>query len=425
MKTTDRYPGQQTFSPDDRTILRNLARQVAEIADLPVQAERRELWKKHNSLQAGRRRPMLLVFPEGAWQELLPDNVLRCQGEKARQIEWSLRNRIYYHEHFKDDTVIEKEWIVSKVIHNSGWGLAPKRIYSRYERGAWRFDPVIKKTADLKKLKFPEIAYDEQATRQTLGQAQDLLGDILEVKLKGVTHISYHLMAQYTELRGLEEVMIDMLAEPRMLHEALAFLTEGHQRILGQYLAQNLLSLNNDGAYQSSGGNGYTDELPQPDYDPTRIRPGDMWASAESQEMAQVSPKMHAEFIMLYEKRLLEPFGLTGYGCCEDLSHKLDEVFTIPHIRRISLSPFADVDLSAAKLKGKYIFSWKPKPTHLIGQFNEAMIRRYIRHTINAAQANGCVLEIILKDTHTCEHRPERFDRWLEIAREEIKCAWM
>jgi len=37
------------------------------------------------------------------------------------------------------------------------------------------------------------------------------------------------------------------------------------------------------------------------------------------------------------------------------------------------------------------------------------------------ARAGGCVLEIILKDSHTCEHQPERFDRWLAIAREEIE----
>lgn len=27
---------------------------------------------------------------------------------------------------------------------------------------------------------------------------------------------------------------------------------------------------------------------------------------------------------------------------------------------------------------------------------------------------------IILKDTHTCEHRPERFDRWTRIARDLV-----
>jgi hypothetical protein len=30
---------------------------------------------------------------------------------------------------------------------------------------------------------------------------------------------------------------------------------------------------------------------------------------------------------------------------------------------------------------------------------------------------------MILKDTHTCENRPERFDRWSLIAREEVMQA--
>jgi hypothetical protein len=55
-----------------------------------------------------------------------------------------------------------------------------------------------------------------------------------------------------------------------------------------------------------------------------------------------------------------------------------------------------------------------------VGDFDEDLVRGYIRHTIQAAQKNGCVLEIILKDTHTCQHHPERFDRWTQIAREEV-----
>jgi len=74
-------------------------------------------------------------------------------------------------------------------------------------------------------------------------------------------------------------------------------------------------------------------------------------------------------------------------------------------------------------LRDDYIFSWKPHPAHLVGEFDEDMIRNYIRHTIDVAQRHGCVLEMILKDTHTCEHRPERFDRWTRIAREEVNRA--
>ena len=406
------------ISPQDRRTLRDLARRVAGIAALPVQAERRALWKQHNSLQPVR--PMILLFPEGSWEELLPERDLICEGEDARRVEWALRSRIYTHEHFQDDTVIEKEWIVHKAIHNSGWGLEVKRIPSTEARGAWKFDPVIAEPSDLSKLRVPEITYDEQATMVELALAQDLFGDILDVKLKGIAHISYHLMSQYTDWRGLEETMVDMYLRPQMLHDAMAFLEEGHHRVLAQYVDQNLLSLNNDSTYHNSGGNSYTDELPGPGFDPERVRPCDMWASAEAQQLALVGPRQHAEFSLQYEKRLLEPFGLNGYGCCEDLTLKLDDVFTIPNMRRISISPFADVDACAAKLGAGYIYSWKPHPAHLVGGFDEQRIRSYIRHTIEAAQAHGCVLEMILKDTHTCEYHPERFDRWTQIAREKV-----
>lgn len=407
------------FSNPDRRLLRDLARRITEIAELPIQAQRRELWKQHNSLKDVR--PMLLVFPEGGWVELIPFSTLRCEDGLARLFELELRQRIYYHVHFCDDTVIEPEWIVNKAMRSSGWGLESRRQHSDTERGAWTFDPVIFTASDLAKLRMPEIEHDELETEKRLEIAEDLFGDILEIKQRGVAHLSYHLMNEYTALRGLEQVMMDMIEAPGMLHDAMSFLTEGHQHILEQCIEQNLLSANDDSTYNSTGGTGYTDELPRPGYDPDRVRPCDMWASAEAQEMAQVSPRMHSEFILEYEKRLLEPFGLTGYGCCEDLGGKLDAVLEIPHIRRVSISPFADVPRSAEKLGNRAILSWKPQPAQLIGRFDEERIRRYLRDGIEVAHANDCVLEIILKDTATCEHQPARFDRWLEIAREEIE----
>ena len=407
------------FTDSDRQILRERAKRVAEIAALPVQEERRALWRQHNALK--RVRPMILFFPEGSWRELLPDAALKCRGEKARRIEGDLRRRIYTHEHFDTDNVIEKECIVRKVIRNSGWGLQAEWTHSAAETGARRFKPVIQTPGDMQKLSHPAIEYDDAETQQRLRDMQDLFGDILDVKLRGVSHISFHLMSQYTALRGLEEVMLDMLEEPEWLHDAMAFLTEGHERIVKQYAEQNLLCLNNDNTYHSSGGNGYTDELPAKDADPEHVRPCDMWAAAEAQELAQVSPEMHETFSLRYERQLLAPFGLNGYGCCEDLSGKLDYVFKIPNIRRISISPFADVERSAMQLKGDYIFSWKPHPSHLVGDFEPERIREYVRYTVQVARENGCVLEMILKDTHTCENRPERFDEWARIAREVIE----
>ena len=401
----------------DREVLRDLAKRVAEIVALPVQAERRALWKRHNALE--RVRPMILVFPEGSWRELLPDTSLTCGDKRAREIERTLRVRLYTHEHFRDDTVIERTWVVSKAVSHTGWGLEPKFVPSTVEHGAWGFDPVILEPRDLAKLKLPEIVYDEELTARNLAEAQDLFGDILDVRLRGVCHVSFHLMSLYCRLRGLMQVMMDMIENPSMLHDAMTILEAGDRGIVRQYEELNVLDLNNDGTYHSSGGVGYTDELPADGFDAKHVRPRDMWASAESQELAQVSPAMHREFALDYEARLLEPFGLTGYGCCEDLALKLDDVLKLPRIRRISIAPSADVARCAEKLGERAIFSWKAKPQHLVGTFDEGHIRQYIADALGATR--GCVVEMILKDTHTCEHHPERFTRWTGIAREEVE----
>jgi len=98
------------------------------VASLPIMAERRAMWKRHNALQ--RVRPMILVFPEGSWGELLAQSALKCSDEKARRVEWQLRSRLYYHERLRDDMVIEREWVVGKAIKHTGWGLEPKNIPS-------------------------------------------------------------------------------------------------------------------------------------------------------------------------------------------------------------------------------------------------------------------------------------------------------
>lgn len=403
----------------ERKIIRDLAKKVADIAALPVMEERRNLWRKHNALKPCR--PMMLIFPEGSWRELLPAESLRCPSKEGRAIELDLRRRIYTHEHFHDDTVCEDLVVVGRAITSTGWGVDPHWKPATEVHGARGFDPIIRTPADLKKLRIPEYSVDDDASQARLTEMQELLGDILRVELRGARYFGVHIMNLYTALRGLDQVMMDMVENPSMLHDAMAFYESAFQSQIRQYAAMDLFSLNNDNTYHSSGGVGWSDELPKRGCDPDHVRPCDMWASAEAQEMALVSPDMHEEFILAYERRILSHFGLNGYGCCEDLTRKLDYVFAIPNIRRISISPFANVDACAEKMKNRAIFSWKPHPSHLVGQFNTRLIRDYIAHTLDVCAANRCVLELVLKDTHTCDHHPERFTEWTKIARELIQ----
>lgn len=406
--------------PHDRAILRELAKRVREASQNPRYELRKKQWTAHNQLQSPR--PLLLIFPEGSWRELLPVSVLKCTEENARCIEWELRRRLFVHERIDDDSVLEGHWIVTKSISDTGWGLEPQRTMldendkpGRKET-SYRYDPVIHGPSDLKKLRHPQVLYDEKESRLNYQAAGELFGDILHVELRGTGQLSFCYTPLYTKLRGLTRVMMDMYEEPAMLHDAMAFMEHGYQKLVDQYVAMNLLSLNNDSTYHSSGGIGFTDELPQEGFEPDRVRLRDVWASAQSQEMTGVSPEMHYEFVMQYEMRSLRSFGLTGYGCCDDLTKKMPYVFRIPHLRRISVSPWADVEKCAELIGDRYIYSWKPNPSYLANDhFDEPFIKEYIRRTLEAAQ--GCVLEIILKDTHTCRNQPERFSAWAGLVR--------
>jgi hypothetical protein len=399
----------------DRVIIRELALKVAEIANLPIMKERKEIWKRHHALE--RVRPMLLVFPENSWHQLITS--LQCEDQFARGIEWNLRTKIYYFEYIHDDTIMENTYIVDKSIWNTGWGLESRFTPSTKASGAGKYHPVIESADDLKKMKFPEVVYDEKSSQQRFEQTQELLGNVLDVQLKGVRRISFHLMNLYARLRGLDQVMIDMHENPQMLHDAISFIETGHQRIIDQYVQLNLLSLNNDDTWIYPGGNGYNYEIPQSDYNPAHIQPKNMWASAEAQELTLVSPEMHWEFALQYEKRLLDRFGLTVYGCCEDLTRKLDYVFRISSLHQVNISPFADVEKCAENFPKNYIFSWKPHPSQLVGDFNTDKIKENIKHALDVTK--GLVFEIVLKDTHTCENHPERFTIWADMVRDLIQ----
>ena len=94
---------------------------------------------------------------------------------------------------------------------------------------------------------------------------QDVLGDILDVRLVGLKFLYIALVETYSDFRGLEQVMYDIYEEPEMLHEAMAIMEEGYNGLLDQYLEQGLLTVNGNQAYSGSGGQTYTHEIPGDD----------------------------------------------------------------------------------------------------------------------------------------------------------------
>jgi hypothetical protein len=402
----------------DRLILRELAKQVADLAARPVEEEKRELWYRHNALEPTR--PLVFCDPENGWNEILTPETLQCEGGLARAWEWHLRREVFWGAQMRDDKVIEPVFNVGHVYTETDWGLRETRIGGE-GGGSWRWEAPLKTYDDMDKLRFPQITVDYEATQELLQLAQETFGDILQVRLKTVWWWSFGMTQTLVYLRGLEQIMYDMVDCPDELHRLMAFLRDGHAARLDFLEKNGLLFLNNDGTYVGSGGFGWTHELPQPDFN-GHVRPVDMWGFAESQETVGISASMFEEFIFPYQLSLLERFGLNCYGCCEPLDSRWHVVEKFPRLRRVSMSPWVNVEVMAERLGNRYIFSWKPHPGVLATDtFDEEFVRQTLRQGLRALKRNDCRVEIIMKDCHTIRHDPQRVIRWVQIAKEEAE----
>ncbi len=412
-------PDDLAMSPEDRDVLRGLAERVADIAAGSRMREIRELWTRLNALEETR--PAVFCDPENGWNEVVTESQMACRGKLARRWEMDLRKEIFWGEEMGDDKPVEPFFEVPYTVSPDDWGLAA--VYHKAQAaGSYVWEaPIRDYAADLPRLHSPQFTIDWDTTRGCLDIARDVFEGILTVRLKGCWWWSLGVTWPAATLRGLENIFCDFHDHPDELKELLARLSRGYLDKLDYLEANNLLSLNNDGTYVGSGGFGFSRELPRPEFD-GRATCADLWGFTESQETVNVSPAMYEEFIFPYEKPIMDRFGLTCYGCCEPLHGRWHVVRRHHNLRRVSCSPWADLEKMAEFLEDKYILSLKPNPASLaVPTIDEERIRKDLRRALDVTK--GCVVEIIMKDNHTIGRNPENVMRWCRIAQEEAARA--
>ncbi|MCY3019915.1 MAG: hypothetical protein NTW87_12910 [Planctomycetota bacterium] len=406
-------------SAHDRKVLRSLARRVREIAEHPEMPVRKKRWYALNALKP--ERPLVLCFPEGAWGELLPSSQMQCTDEKLRHWEWTLRSKVYWWKHIRDDNAIEPFFDLNWHVKAGDFGVKVPFTHGE-NRGSYTWDPPLKDLdRDIGKLHFRELSVHRAATQRDLDLAADLFGDILPPRLRGGFWWSMGLTGQVIWFVGLEQLMLLPYDNPKGLHRLMAWLRDEMLNLILWHEREGLLTHKNECDYVGSGGVAYTDELPQNDWKPgMNVRLQDIWGFAESQETVNWSPAMFAEFVLPYQVPLLKKFGLNCYGCCEGVHLRIDGLFRhVPRLRRVSVAPWADQAVMAAKLDGKCVFSRKPNPALVCVSFDEDVVRKDLRDTLRLA--GHLPLELIMKDTHTVENKPKRMTRWVQIALEEAQ----
>ena len=446
-------------TPTDRDILRRLAARQAEIAALPIHQQTIAGWKRLNDLKPGK--PMVHIY-QVCWHEMDVDGelTLQCQDPFNRAAEGQLRRTLYQWSHFRGDMVVTAEFGSPPVVRDTGFGLEVEEEIVRTDpRGgvvSHRFHTQIKTEADAEKIRPPQVTCDREATARNHARLNELFGDILAIRPYGVNLEAYSQgYAPWDWLVrwwGVQEALTDLVERPQLAHLAMEQLTQGVLARLDQVEALGLLNPS-QGVVTGNGGLGYTDELPSPssqalwpvsdratvsppqERQPSSIRLGqetglsaepreggihtmDIWGGAMSQIFSGVSPRMHEEFALQYEARFLNRFGLCYYGCCEPLDLKVGILRrNLPRLRKISMSPWVNIERGARAIGADYVFSRKPNPAFLATDvWHPEDVRADLTDLLE--KTRGCHVEIVLKDISTVRNQPHRLWEWAEIARQ-------
>jgi len=391
-----------------RDHVRELARQVAELAASDEYEQRRRRWRDVNGLRRPARAPVW-CRPAGCWPELLPEDSLRCEDPYLRAVERRLRMDLIKHE-IGDDHIFEGSWDVAAAFDCGSqftWGLPTQVLADHTDLGGWRYEPPLKTPEDFERVTLPTFTYNPDRTQEALSRADEVLGDILPVRLTCGPHLSATMNCFVDQLRGLSEMMLDLYVQPHLIHRLMAKFLEASLRDLRAVEDSGLLTPNN------SGGMHCSDPI-NGDPPAGQVRLRNLWCDANSQEFDEVSPRQWEEFLLNYQRPIFQQFGLVHYGCCEDLTTKIQGVLSIPNLRIFVCSAWTNLEKVIDACGQSYCIMWRQSAAEVTLPDSLDKVEQHLDDGLS--QLQGHYYQIVLRELQTLGGHPQRLHEWARLA---------
>lgn len=403
----------------DVKILRKLAYEYLVASQDPRNSQNRILHTAVNDKKMIR--PVVLInevpFPELNFDGSL---TLQCSDPILRSAEDFLRKKLFQWKYFPADMILPPYLPVEKAMKSTGIGISVEEETLATDQENWivshEYHDQLSTEEDLEKLHPPVISYDHEDTMMRYNRIANAIGDILPVRITG--HNCYTSMwDEISAYRGVTNLLIDLAERPEFSHQIVSLLTEFEISRLEQMEELGLFDIDPLEIHCTCALNS---DLPG-DYDGGKVKRSQIWGRGMAQIFASVSKEMHEEFDIQYMKKVMEPFGLVYYGCCEPLDKKVDIVEKLPHLRKISITPWADIDNAAEVIGNRYVIANKPNPSSVAVRLDEDALRAEIGRTLNACKRNGCSFDMVLKDISSCGHQLDNLVRWEKTVMEMVR----
>jgi len=314
-----------------------------------------------------------------------------------------------------DDTIIQPWYEVPRQFAcdpPNRWGVEVRHVSPNRAGGAWAYDPPVKTPDDLKKLQTPRFTYQKKETEQVVEEASEILQDILPVRL--VTGSPFGLVLSATigttvaDLMGLTQMMLGMIENPVLVHAVTRHVTNAVRESNAWLEAQGFLDRNDQHEMTLS------DSFGPPARQDGSLSLSNLWCAANSQEYDQVSPDMWREFCFNYQRELFAPFGRIAYGCCENLTHKMEDVLALPNLRIFVCSAWTDLDRLLTKAPSSLTIMWRQKASDVV--FPDTLDSLKKQLAMGTQKLKGRPYQIVLRELQTLAGHPRRLHEWCRLA---------
>ena len=401
------------FDSKQLGLIRELAEKTAVIASSEKNRLIKKRWRDTNALRTADRAPVWCL-PDGndAWYELLPQESLECSEAFLRDMEEYFK-RLIIKDEIGDDTPFLSYFPVRmslKAQPENHFGVETAHTQSGQKGGSWKYDPPIKTPEDIDKLVKPKYFVCPEDYEEEFEKASEVLGEIMPVRRVLWGPFGKKITTAVADLYGLEEMMVGMMLEPEIMHRLMTYLRDARLSAIDAAEESGLLTPNIDAPMTCSD---YIGE------ETGKISCLNMWELFDSQEFDQVSPPMWREFLLDYQRPIMARFGHVAYGCCEDLTRKIDGVRSIPNLRVFNSSAWTNLDMVIDAVGRSKVIMWRQKASDVVFADTAEDLRPHLRQGLK--KLSGLHNTVVLRELQTLNGNMDRLHKWAKIAIEEAE----
>lgn len=397
----------------DITVLRELSRDWSLLAGTNIMKEREAVWTRLHDLNPIR--PAIIIETE-LMSDFISDSELKCEDLYYRQIERRLREGIKHVTLFDDDYILTNEFKIDYFtqIENSDYGVGLNYTINNSTHAVISNHP-INSVSDIKNLKTRDFKIDYENSNTNKKNFDEIFDGNLNVILQPSAYYLPQLSKFVFDLIGMDNMYFWLVDEPEAMAEMIEFIKNDFIRKVKMYENEGVLVLNNRNDIAGSGSYGCTTALSKPLDGKVKLK--DLWVWMESQETTTISPDMFEEVFLPSMGEMAKLFGMTYYGCCEQLHDRFPAIETeIKNIRSVSVSPWSDHKIMGDLLKDKYVFSKKLTPQYISMDLPDVKAQENeIVMTLNCVKNN--LVEFVYRDVYEYKNDPAKFQNWVKLVR--------